>query len=68
MNIRPKRISNSKAQRDGRTYYHMRRTVNGQVIAVDLAFLPDHMAERAYVAQRLVRARGDLREIVGRVA
>lgn len=68
MNIRPKRINNTKEQRDGRTYYHLRRLVNHHFVGVDLVFLPTQMADRRYVARRILRARGDLREVVGRSA
>jgi hypothetical protein len=61
MNIRPKRVANSKEQLGAMTVYRMQRVVNGERLNYNLAFSDAHMTERGMVAHRILRARHELR-------
>lgn len=61
MNIRRKRVSNTKEQQGTLTIYRMQRLVGGQRLGYNLALTPHDMAERGYVAHRILRARHELR-------
>jgi cytidine deaminase len=63
MNIRRKAVAYSKEQIGAMTVYRMQRVVNGQRLGRDIAFSQAHMAERGYVAHRILHARQELRAV-----
>lgn len=66
MNIRLKKVQNTKQQYDDRTVYRMRRIVRGQVYQQQLAVDPIFLHERWHVALALCEARRELREFIKR--
>jgi hypothetical protein len=64
MNIRTKRISNSKQRRDFGTIYSMRRTVGADCLGYDVAVTEQETEHRDHVAWKLKRARHELADAV----